>query len=102
VERQWQRIAAALRANDAISAESQLVELERATGGSERDAAQLARAQLLASQGRVSDALALARQLAQRSTSSVVRDKARELSTRLQQQLGADRSFPPAPAIHQP
>jgi hypothetical protein len=72
------------------------------TRGSERDAAQLARAQLLASQGRTGEALALASELAQHGSSQVVREKARDLSTRVQQSAAADRSFPPAPAINQP
>lgn len=99
VARQWQGVAGALRANDATGAEVNLLELERTTSGSEREAAQLARAQLLASQGRSSEALAVTSELEQRSTSSVVRSKARTLAARLQKSSEQNRSLPSPPAM---
>ena len=94
VDEQWQRAASALRDDDFDRARSALLEIERSAGAVEGDAARLARAQLLASHGRNAQALELARALAERAESALVRDNARRLVARLikEESAGTDRS----------
>jgi hypothetical protein len=101
VQQQWQQAAAALRANDFTRAQSALLEVERSAGGSERDAARLARAQLLASHGRTAEALALLRELAEHAQSRVVRGQSAGLLARLQENGDPHRSTE-APAVTKP
>lgn len=103
VQEQWQRAAAAMRAKDVSSAQSALLDVELHTTGAERDAARIARAQLLASSGRRAEALSLAAELAEAATSNAVREKARELSSQLaREKTSRDRSVEPGAAVNQP
>ncbi|MES1184329.1 MAG: hypothetical protein ABUL60_10965 [Myxococcales bacterium] len=102
VEQQWQQAAAALRANDFAQAQSALLEVERNGGGSERDAARLARAQLLASHDRTAEAIVLLSDLSVHAQSSVVRDQSAGLLSRLRQKENQHRSTEPSPDIKQP
>lgn len=102
VQQQWQEAAAALRANDFARAQSALLKVERSAGGSERDAARLARAQLLASHGHTAEALALLNDLSVHAQSSVVRDQSTGLLGRLRQNDEPHRSSEPGPEINQP
>ena len=99
---QWRLAADGLRSGDFNGANLALLELERTTGGGERDAARLARAQLLSSHGHNAEALAISRELEQRASSSVVRDKARDLRESLTKNSTTDRSPAAAPGINQP
>jgi hypothetical protein len=101
-QQQWQRVAAAMRARDFVAAHAALRELELLTQGSEREAVLLARSQLLASSGRSGEALTLARELEQGARSPIMRDKARELRARLQENPSPERSNTPGAAINQP
>lgn len=92
VQEQWQRAATALRVDDFGAAQAAFLEIERSTGGAERDAARLARAQLLSSHGRTAEALPLLRDLAAQAQSSPVRDKAHDLLARLTKTDARDRS----------
>ena len=94
--------AEGLRSGDFNGAHQALLELERTTSGGERDAARLARAQLLSSHGRGSEALALSRDLEAYASSSSVRDKARDLRERLTKNVEQDRSPSASPGINQP
>jgi len=98
----WQQAAAAMRVHDFAGADSALRELELTTQGSEREAVLLTRAQLLASAGRSAEALALARLVQARSTSSMIRDKAGKLADRLNAPPTSERSTLPSAAIKQP
>ena len=102
VQEQWQRAAAALRENDFVRAQQALLEVERRADGAERDAAELARAQLLASNGRANEALTLASELQVHAQTPLVREKARALAARLSKNASADRSNQPAAAVNQP
>jgi hypothetical protein len=103
VQEQWQRAAAAMRAKDVAAAQSALLDVELHTLGAERDAARIARAQLLVSSGRRAEALSLAAELAATATSSAVREKARELSAQLAQEKNSEhRSAEPGAAVNQP
>lgn len=102
VQEQWRLAAEGLRSGNFNQAQEALLELERTTGGGERDAARLARAQLLSSHGRGAEALALSRDLEAHASSSLVRDKARDLRLRLTKNSGADRSASELPGINQP
>ena len=102
VQEQWRLAAEGLRSGNFNQAQQALLELERTTGGGERDAARLARAQLLSSHGRGAEALALSRDLEMHASSSLVRDKARDLRERLTKNSGADRSPSEPPGINQP
>jgi hypothetical protein len=103
VQEQWQRAAAAMRAKDVAGAQSALLDVELHTTGTERDAARIARAQLLASSGRRAEALSLATELAATATSTAVRDKARELSSQLaREKASPDRSDRASAAVNQP
>lgn len=92
VQEQWRRAATALRADDFTDAQAAFLEIERSTSGAERDAARLARAQLLSSHGRAAQALPLLRDLAAQAQSTPVRDKAHELLARLTKTDASDRS----------
>lgn len=102
VQEQWRLAAEGLRSGDFNQAHQALLELERTTGGGERDAARLARAQLLSSHGRGAEALGLSLELEAHGSSSLVRDKARELRLRLTKNSAADRSAVDLPGINQP
>jgi hypothetical protein len=103
VQEQWQRAAAAMRAKDVAGAQSALLDVELHTTGAERDAARLARAQLLASSGRRAEALSLAAELAATAASIAVREKARELSSQLAQEKDPEHRSPePGAAVKQP
>jgi hypothetical protein len=103
VQEQWQRAAAAMRAKDVAAAQSALLDVELHTTGAERDAARLARAQLLASSGRRAESLSLATELAATASSSAVRAKARELSSQLAQEKDSEHRSPePGAAVNQP
>ena len=103
VQEQWQRAAAAMRIKDVAGAQSALLDVELHTTGAERDAARIARAQLLASSGRRAEALSLAAELATSASSSAVREKARELSSQLAQEKNDEhRSAEPGAAVNQP
>lgn len=102
VQEQWRLAAEGLRSGNFNQAHQALLELERTTGGGERDAARLARAQLLSSHGRGAEALALSLELEAHGSSSLVRDKARELRLRLTKNSAADRSTVDLPGINQP
>lgn len=92
-QEQWQRAAAALRDRDFERARSALIEIERsAPAGAERDAARLARAQLLDSHGHLDDALRLADELARQARSEHVQAKARELAAQWRKRADANRS----------
>jgi hypothetical protein len=99
VQQQWQQAAAALRANDFARAQAALLEVERSAVGSERDAARLARAQLLTSHGRAAEALTLLQELAAHAQSSVVRDQSAGLLARLRENDERHRSTEPGPEI---
>lgn len=102
VQQQWQEAAAALRTKDFARAQEALLEVERSVAGGEREAARLARAQLLSSHGRTAEALQLLRDLQAHAQSSVVRDQSRSLSARLEKSAEPERSNEPAPEIKQP
>jgi hypothetical protein len=98
VQQQWQETAAALRANDFERAQTALREVEHSAGGSERDAARLARAQLLSSHGQTTEALVLLRHLQAHAQSAVVREQSRSLIARLESSA-RERAAEPAPEI---
>lgn len=102
IQEQWRLAAEGLRNGNFNQAHQALLELERTASGGERDAARLARAQLLSSHGRGAEALALSRDLETHASSSLVRDKARDLSERLTKNSAADRSTTTPPGIYQP
>lgn len=102
MQEQWQRAASALRENDFTQAQRALVEIERSAGGGERDAARLARAQLLSSLGYTADAARLLADLQQRAQSQLVRRKAGELLGRISGNSAVDRSSAPAPDTQGP
>jgi hypothetical protein len=102
VQRQWQRVAQALRQNDFDAARVGLLDIERSVGGAERDAARMARAQLLASHGHSAEALELARPLADGSSAEVTREQARTLVERLTKNVDSDRSTGALPANKRP
>lgn len=102
VQQQWQQAAAALRDKDFAKAHTALSEIERSAGSSEREAARLARAQLLASHGRTAEALSLANELTERASSSLVRDKAHDLLRQISEKSPTQRSIKPGTAINQP
>jgi hypothetical protein len=99
VQEQWQQAAAALRDDDFARAESAFLRIERGVGGPERDAARLARAQLLASHGRTVEAETLATDLRDHAQAGLVRDKALALLTKID---AANRSARPGTATNQP
>lgn len=92
VQVQWQRAAAAIKANELNQALRALLDIERSTGGGERDAARLTRAQLLMSHGRGAEATSLLADLEQHAQSSVVRSKARAALRQSAVPADSDRS----------
>jgi len=72
----WQRAATALRSGDLLTAEEALTKLERSDSLRDREAAELARAQLLVSRGRVAEAIPTLRRLARVGDSPVTRSQA--------------------------
>jgi hypothetical protein len=96
IQAQWQRASLALRAGDFANAHQALLEIERSAPGGERDAARLARAQLLSSHGRAAEATSLLLALEQAAQSQLVRRKARELLGRDSESNEPDRSAPAA------
>jgi hypothetical protein len=102
VQEQWRLAAEGLRTGNSSMAERALLELERTTRGGERDAAQLARAQLLSSHGRRGEALTLAQGLESSAASSLVRHKARDLRLLLTKNVEAERSTEGGAGIKQP
>ena len=102
VVEQWQRAASALRGKDFAKANQALLDVERSATGGERDAARLARAQLLSSNGSVAEATRLLDDLQQRAQSELVRRKARELLLGLSQSVAGHRSATPGPDTQQP
>ncbi len=102
VQEQWQRAARALRENDFARAEQALFDLERSPGGGERDAARLARAQLLAKHSRFAEAGVLLDDLRQHARSELVRRNARELLTSVARSGELDRSMEPNADTNQP
>ena len=99
VQQQWQQAAAALRDGDFSRAESAFLQIERGVGGAERDAARLARAQLLASHGRNAEAETLASDLQTGAQSALVREKASALLSKID---AGNRSSRPGAATNQP
>ncbi len=102
VQEQWRLAAEGLRTGNSKQAERALLELERSAHGGEREAAQLARAQVLARQGNGGEALRLAAELGRSASSNVVRDKARELRRTLSKNVSEDRSPASPTGINQP
>lgn len=96
IQAQWQRASLALRAGDFANAHQALLEIERSAPGGERDAARLARAQLLSSHGRAAEATSLLLALEQGAQSQLVRRKARELLGRGSESNEPHRSAPTA------
>jgi Mg/Co/Ni transporter MgtE len=79
----WSNVANALRENDVQSAERELSRLELSDKAEEREAATLARAQILISAGRKREAAALLDKLAAHAQSALVRGKASALLAEL-------------------
>jgi len=72
----WQRAAAALRSGDLSDAEAALSKLSQSDSPRDRQAAELARAQLLAGSGRVAEATPTLERLAREGTSPLIRAQA--------------------------
>jgi hypothetical protein len=102
VQARWQDAAAALRADDFVSAERALLEIELSTAGAQRDAARLARAQLLWRHGRTREALPILNDLGEHAKSELVRAQARGLSNREREIDSTNRSARPAGDTHEP
>jgi len=75
----WQRAAEALRAGDLPTAEATLAELENSPSLHDRQAAELARAQLLVRAGRAGEAIPTLQRLAREGDSPVIRAQAATL-----------------------
>jgi len=75
----WQRAAAALRGGDLSTAEAALAELESSDSSRDRQAAELARAQVLVRRGRVAEAIPTLQRLAREGNSPVIRTQAATL-----------------------
>jgi hypothetical protein len=75
----WQRAAAALRGGDLPTAEAALAELESSDSSRDRQAAELARAQVLVRRGRVAEAVPTLQRLAREGNSPVIRTQAATL-----------------------
>jgi hypothetical protein len=88
----WKRAAEGLRDGDLTRADVALGELVRSGSSDEREAAQLARAQVLLRQGQSEEAERLLRSLQSSARSPLVRSQAAELLTR-QTRLPSRRSF---------
>jgi hypothetical protein len=98
----WQRAARGLREQDFASADDAFRRLAARGDAPEREAALLARAQLLLSQGRYATAHELAERLAASAESSSIRRSAAELAQRASQFTQSQRSFDPAPSTNSP
>lgn len=98
---QWRRAARGLRERDFETANRALEELATQTTGAERESAQLVQAQLLLSQGREADAVALLRALQASAQSSSVRQKSSELLARVETRP-SQRSFAPPEGTNEP
>ena len=99
---QWQRAARGLREGDFAGANAALRQLTSQTSGAEREAAQLALAQLLLSHGQSAEAVPLLRALQASARSSSVRRKATELLLRREESSAPERSFEGSVETHQP
>jgi hypothetical protein len=99
---QWQRVARALRERDFASADTALRALTARTTGDEREAAQLAHAQLLLSNGHDAAALSLLHSLQQSAGSSSVRRKSGELLARRRESDTPERSAEVPGGANQP
>lgn len=99
---QWQRVARALRGRDFTSADTALRELTARTIGDEREAAQLAHAQLLLSNGHEAAAISLLQALQLSAGSSSVQRKAAELLVRQQEKVAPKRSAEAPAGANQP
>jgi hypothetical protein len=99
---QWQRAARGLRDGDFAGANAALRALTNQTSGAEREAAQLALAQLLLSHQQSAQALPLLRALQASARSSSVRRKATELLSRREESGASERSFEGSVETHQP
>jgi len=76
---EWQRAAAALRGGDLSAAEAALSKLSQSESPSDRQAAELARAQLLVERGRVAEAIPTLQRLAREGGSTIIRSQAASL-----------------------
>jgi thioredoxin-like negative regulator of GroEL len=99
---QWQRAARGLREGDFAGANAALRALTRQTSGAEREAAQLALAQLLLSHRQSAEAVPLLRALQTSASLSSVRRKATELLSRREESGAPERSFEGSVETHQP
>lgn len=102
VQEQWRLAADGLRTGNTTQAERALLELERTARGGEREAALLARAQLLVRTGREDEAIRIATELDRSASSSVVQGKARELLASRSKNAEQERSREGAAVINQP
>jgi hypothetical protein len=102
VREQWRLAAEGLRTGNSTQAERALVDLEQTARGGEREAAQLARAQLLSRIGRSDEAMRIATELERSASSEVVKGKARELRASLSKNVDHERSRAGAAGINQP
>lgn len=84
-ESAWERAARGLRDGDFRAADLALSEIEATGSVRERESAQLSRAQLLVATGRRLQAIALVRELSQKTQSLSTRKKTHDLLTRLEQ-----------------
>lgn len=75
----WQKAASALEQNDHRAAQRALSELEASREATTRDAARLARAELLIAENRISDARPLLERLAESGATPLIRRRAAEL-----------------------
>ncbi len=78
----WQRAAESMRNKDFAAAETALAEIEAHGRASEAEAARLTRAELLLATGRPAQAVQPLRDLAENSTSALVRERAKALLDR--------------------
>jgi hypothetical protein len=98
----WQRAARGLRERDFAAADDALRRLSAQGSRSEREAALLARAQLLLSQGQVAAALELSTGLATSAESGSTRHRAAAIASQARESTPSKRSFEPAPATNLP
>jgi hypothetical protein len=93
----WERAARGLRERDFDTADDALLKLAEQGSPSERETAQLVRAQLLLSQGRRAEAQASLSQLERSAVTPSVLKKAQQLASELRQSAPSQRSFGPLP-----
>ena len=91
----WERAAQGLRERDFDTANQALLRLAEQGDSTERETAQLVRAQLLLSQGRAPEAEQLLRALQRAAGSPSIRDKAQELLAAPRKSTPSERSFEP-------